>query len=106
MNEYFAEINKNEYLTLVPNNKSKEMIKKYEKLWSKIMDLINSVTKNSDDYNGKYMKIKFDTDDESPLNKTVEIRSMIIVANAVFHESNKYYPQVFLDKCLYKLWIM
>ena len=28
MNEYFQEINGNEYLTLVPNNKSKEEIKK------------------------------------------------------------------------------
>ena len=28
MNEYFQEINGNEYLTLVPTNKSKEKIKK------------------------------------------------------------------------------
>ena len=25
---------------------------------------------------------------------------------AVFHENNKHYPQVFLDECLYELWIM
>ena len=49
------------------------------------------------------MKIKFDLDDELPLNKTIEIRSMIIVVRAVFHGNNKYYLQVFLDECLYKL---
>ena len=49
------------------------------------------------------MKIKFDLDDELPLNKTIEICSMIIVVRAVFHDNNKYYPQVFLDECLYKL---
>ena len=38
--------------------------------------------------------------DELPLNKTIEIPSIIIVATAVFHENNKYYPQVFLDECL------
>ena len=38
------------YSTLVPTNKSKEEIKKYEELWSKIRDLIRSETKNSDDY--------------------------------------------------------
>ena len=38
-------------------------------MWSKIKDLINSVTKNSDDYDERYMKIKFDLDDEFPLNK-------------------------------------
>ena len=41
-------------------------------------DLIRSITKNSDDYNGKYMKTKFNSDDELPLNKTIEIHSMII----------------------------
>ena len=32
MNGYFEEINKNKFLTLVPTNKSKEIIKKYEEL--------------------------------------------------------------------------
>ena len=57
VNGYFEEINGNKYLTLVPTNENKE--KKYEELWSKIRDLIRSITKNSDDYNEKYMKIKF-----------------------------------------------
>ena len=49
------------------------------------------------------MKIKFYSDDELPLNKTIEISSMIILVRAVFHINNKYYPQVFLDECLYNL---
>ena len=57
-------------------NESKEKIKKHEELWNKIKDLIRSITKNSDDYYEKYMKIKFDLDDELPLNKTIEIFSM------------------------------
>ena len=36
---------------LVPTNERK---KKYGELWSKIRDLIRSVTKNVDDYDGKY----------------------------------------------------
>ena len=69
MNGYFEEINKNKYLTLVPANEIKEVIKEYEELWSKNRDLIRSVNKNSDDYDEKYMKIKFNSDD-LPLNKT------------------------------------
>ena len=72
-------------------------------MWSKIRDLIRSITKKSDDYNEKYFKIKFNSDDELPLNKTIEIPSMIIVVRAVFHENNKYYAQIFLDECLYKV---
>ena len=34
------------------------------------------------------MKIKFNSDDELPLNKTIEIPSMIIVVRAVFYEYN------------------
>ena len=53
------------------------------------------MTKNSDYYDEKYMKIKFSSDDELPLNKMIEIPSIIIVARAVFHENNRYYSQVF-----------
>ena len=49
------------------------------------------------------MKIKFNSDDELPLNKAIEIPSMIITVRAVFYKNKKYYPQVFLDKCLHKL---
>ena len=66
-------------------------------------DLISSVTKNSDDFDEKRMKIKFNLEDELPLNKMIEIHNMITVVRAIFHENNKYYPQVFLDKCLHKL---
>ena len=41
------------------------------------------------------MKTKFDSDGKLPLNKTIEIYIVTIVIRAVFHESNKYYAQVF-----------
>ena len=59
-------------------------------------------TKSSDDYDEKYMKIKFNSDVQLPLNKTIEIPSMIMVVRNIFLENNKHYPQVFLDECLYK----
>ena len=90
---------------LVPANESQEIMKKYEELWSNIRYLIRSITNNFDDDDEKYMKIKFNSDDELPLNKTIKISSMIAFVRAVIHENNKYYPQVFLDECLYKLWI-
>ena len=52
------------------------------------------------------MKIKFNLDDELPLNKMIEIPSMTIVVRDIFYENNKYYPPVFLDECLYKLQII
>ena len=49
------------------------------------------------------MKIKFNSDDKLPLNKTIEIPTMAIVLKAIFHEKNKCYPQVLLYECLYKI---
>ena len=45
------------------------------------------------------MKIKFNLDDELPLNKKIEIPSMIVVVRAIFLENNICYPQVFVDEC-------
>ena len=76
---------------------------KYKELWSKIRELIRSVTKNLDDYDENNMKIKFNFDDKLLLNRKVEIPTITIVVRAVFHENNKRYPQVFLGECLCQL---
>ena len=73
-------------------------------MWSKVRDIIRSITKNSDDYDEKYVKIKFNSDDELPLNETVETTTIATAVRVPSHENNKYYTQVFLEKCLYKLW--
>ena len=65
--------------------------------------MIISITKDPYDHVEKYMKIRFNSDDELPLNKTIEIPRLIIVVRAIFLENNKYYPQVLLYECLYKL---
>ena len=57
VNCYFKGINGNKYSMLSPSNESKEKIKKYGELWIKIKDLIRLITKNSDYYDEKYMKI-------------------------------------------------
>ena len=103
VNGYFEEINGNTYSTLVPTNESKVKYKKYGELWSEIIDLIRSITKKSDDYDENYIKIKFDSDDNLPLNETIEIPIVTIVVRAVFHEYNIYYPQIFLNEHLYKI---
>ena len=78
-------------------------IPKWDVTSIKIRYLIRSVTKKSDDYDEKYIKIKFDTDDKLSLNKTIKIPIIIIVIRAVFHENNINYPQAFLDECLYEI---
>ena len=64
INGYFEELNGSKCLTLVPNNESKEGMKKYEDLSSKIRDQTKTITNVSDDYGERYMKIKFNSDDK------------------------------------------
>ena len=79
-------------LIKVSTNESKEKIKEYEERWYKSGDLIRSINKNSDDNDERYMKIKFNSDDDLPLNKVIETPTITIVVRAVFHEINKHYP--------------
>ena len=56
--------------------------------------------KNYEDYDQKFIKINYDSDDELPL-KMIEIPSITITVRAIFLENSKYYPQVFLHEYLY-----
>ena len=95
-------------ICLFPTDERKDTFKKYETLWIKIIlrnlldQIIRSETNNLDDYDEKYVKIKFNLDDDLPLKKKLELDNMIIVVRFVFHEDSIYYPHVFLDKNLYK----
>ena len=48
------------------------------------------------------MKIKFNSDDDLRLNKQLKFLSLTIIVRTVF-EDRKYYPQIFLDECLYEV---
>ena len=55
------------------------------------------------EYAKDYMKIKFNSDDNLPLNKPVKFYQMSVTIRYVFSENNKLYPQVSLDEALYSL---
>ena len=49
------------------------------------------------------MRIKFSSDGNLPLNERLKLHNLNIVARSVFQEKNEYYPQTFLDYCLFEL---
>ena len=67
--------------------------KKCEELQSKIIDFIRSVTNNSGSYAEDYMKIKFNSDDDIPLKKLVELYNMIIIVRSVFVKEANIIPK-------------
>ena len=89
---YIEENGVNKYLIFDPtdeNNGIKNKIKK-----------VNSI---ECDYEKDYMKIKFNSDDNLPLNKPLKFHNITITIRSVFKEDGKLYPQVFLDDTLYEL---
>ena len=68
-----------------------------------IMDKIKEISNDECDYEKDYMKIKFNSDDDLPLNKPLKFHNMTITIRSVFKEDGKLYPQVFLDNTLNEL---
>ena len=55
------------------------------------------MTNTPGDCHEKYMKLKFNLDDNFPLNEILKLHNLTIVVRFIFQEDKKYYPQVFLD---------
>ena len=76
---------------------------KYAELWNNTKNLIETVNGKPGNYDEKYMKIKFSSDNNLLLNKILKLYNLTIVVRSVFQEDKKYYPRIFLDKCLCEL---
>ena len=100
---YIKEINNDKYLIFDDTDKNKELLEKYDNVFSGIM----SKTKKIDDdwlkYSKGFKNVKFNSDDNLPLNKQLKFHTITVTIRCVFSEDNKLYPQVFLDEALYSL---
>ena len=83
---YFTEENDNRYLILYSTNK-------YEEVWSGIRAEIKRINGRKELFDEKdYSRIRVDTDDDLPLNKTIKLSTLTIIVRAVFQEGKKLYP--------------
>ena len=98
---YIEEKDANKYLIFDSADENKELLNNYTDVWNGIKDKIKEGSGECD-YEEDYMKIKFNSDDNSPLNKPLKFHNMTITIRSVF-EDGKLYPQVFLDDALCEL---
>ena len=95
---YIEEKNGNKYLIFDSVDENKEVLKKYADVWDGIKNKIKAINGGKEnDYEKDYMKIKFNSDDDLPLNKPLKFHAMTIIIRSVFEEDGKLYPQLFLD---------
>ena len=100
---YSEEKNWNKYLIFDSTDESKELLKKYAYVWNGIKNKIEAISSGECDYEKDYMKIKFNSDDDLPLNKSLKFCLMTIIIRSVFEEDGKLYPQVFSGDALHEL---
>ena len=79
------------------------MLKKCNQVFDGIKYHINKIDNGVVEYNKDCMKIKFLTDDNIPLNKMIYFPTITVIIRCVFNENKIYYPQVYLDDCLYQI---
>ena len=101
---YIEEKNGNKYLIFDSVDENKEVLKKYADVWDGIKNKIKAINGDKEnDYGKDYMKIKFNSDDDLPLNKPLKFHAMTIIIRSVFEEDDKLYLQIFLDDTLHEL---
>ena len=102
---YIEENNENKYIIFDDSvNENKELLNKHTDVWDKIKNKIKAINDSEEnDYRKDYMKIKFNSDDDLPLNKPLKFQTLTIIIISVSEEGGKLYTQVFLDDALYEL---
>ena len=80
--------------------KFQKNMKKFGKALKKI-ETINDGEKI--EYGKDFKKIRFESNDDFPMNKHTKLRLLTIIIRCVFSEDGKFYPQLFLDDALYEL---
>ena len=89
---YIEESNRNKCLVFASTDKNKEVLTKHTKILDETKNLIKSVNDKPGKYDKNFMKIRFKSDNNLPLNKTLKLHMLIVIS--VFEEDGKYYPQI------------
>ena len=80
---------------------NESILKKYTELWDVVKREIKKINGGKEtDYRIDYIKIKFKSDDDVPLNEPLMFYKMHMFAGFAFKEDVKLYPEFSLDKTL------
>ena len=101
---YIEEKNGNKYLVFISTDGNKKVLAKFTKLCGEIKNLLKIINEGTKgEYERDFMKIKFNSYGNLPLNKMLKLHILTVIVISVLEENGKYYPQVFLDEFLYEL---
>ena len=99
---YIEEIEESndKYLVVTKSMRNRKIIHSFDNVWSHIEHKINRNNFNNNKIKD-YDKLRFNSDIHLPTDTLIEFRSLIINVNCVIEKDNEYYPEIYLDECLY-----
>ena len=101
MDGFIEEKEGDKYLNIASTERNSEVLKKYSKVWNRIKDCIGKINDSKlRKYDKDYMKVKFNSDDDIPLNKQLNYLSLTVIIRKFFEKDGKYYPQILLGDSL------
>ena len=95
---YIKEIERSsdKYLVIINSSLNININIPLNNIWKSIEDRINLNIKIKD-----CNKFRFNSDMDLPLNKIIEFRLLVINISCIIEKDNEYYPEIYLDECLY-----
>ena len=93
---FIEEKDGDKYLSIASTNRNSEVLKRYSEVWCGIKDCIEKIN-DSDlgEYDKDFMKIKFNSNNDIPLNKQLYFLTITVIIRNIFEENGKYYPHFF-----------
>ena len=85
------------YLVVATSVRNKNIISVLDMVWRSIKNKINPNIIKIEDYD----KFRFNFDIDLPLYTLIEFRSLVINVSSVIEKDNEYFPEIYLDECLY-----
>ena len=86
----------NLHLVFTSTDGNKNVLAKFTKHWDEIEHLVETINEGKKgEYEKDFMKVKFNSDVNLPVNKLLKLHMLTVILRHVFEEDGKYYPQVF-----------
>ena len=82
-------------MELHSTDENKELLKKYNNVFNGTRKKIKKISGDECDYEKDYMKIKFNSDDNLPLNKQLKFHNMTITVRYVCEENGNFIRKYF-----------
>ena len=84
---FIEEKNSDKYLNIADTDRNSEVLKKYAEVWNGIKDSIKKINNNElGEYDKDYMKIKFNSNDDIPLNKQLNFPTITVIIRNIFEK--------------------